>query len=53
MQRFDLLYKPGCLWMPPQEDFNPEKVGKVSGAAKGLCMWCCARNYFANVKITA
>ena len=28
------------------EDFNPEKVGKVSGAAKGLCMWCCAMDVY-------
>ena len=29
------------------EDFNPEKVGKVSSAAKGLCMWCCAMAVYA------
>jgi len=32
-----------------REDFTPELVGKVSGAAKGLCMWCCAMNVYARV----
>jgi len=31
------------------EDFNAESVGKVSKAAKGMCMWCCAMDIYARV----
>jgi dynein heavy chain len=31
------------------EDFNPDSVGKVSRAAKGLCMWCKAMDVYARV----
>lgn len=30
-------------------DFQPEVIGKVSKAAKGLCMWCHAMNIYATV----
>ncbi len=30
-------------------DFNPEHVGKVSRAAKGLCQWCKAIDVYAQV----
>ena len=32
-----------------KEDFNPTDVGKVSNAAKGLCMWCCAMDTYNRV----
>ena len=31
------------------EDFQPDIVGKVSSAAKGLCMWCRAMDVYARV----
>ncbi len=31
------------------EEFTPEAVGKVSAAAKGLCMWCCAMDVYNRV----
>ena len=31
------------------EDFKPDVVGKVSKAAKGLCMWCCAMDVYNRV----
>eukprot|EP00960_Hanusia_phi_P070417 767305-Hanusia_phi.AAC.13 len=31
------------------EDFNPDSVGKVSKAARGLCMWCRAMDVYARV----
>lgn len=30
-------------------EFTPENVGKVSGAAKGLCMWCKAMEVYYRV----
>lgn len=34
------------------EDFTPESVGKVSKAAKSLCMWCCAMDVYSEVAKT-
>jgi dynein heavy chain len=34
------------------EDFNPEKVGKVSTAAKSLCMWVIAMDTYSGVSKT-
>ena len=31
------------------EEFTPDVVGKVSKAAKGLCMWCCAMDVYNRV----
>ena len=34
------------------EDFTPDNVGKVSKAAKSLCMWCCAMDVYSEVAKT-
>jgi dynein heavy chain len=34
------------------EEFTPESVGKVSKAAKSLCMWCCAMDVYSEVAKT-
>ena len=34
------------------EDFTPAVVGKVSKAAKSLCMWCCAMDTYSKVAKT-
>jgi dynein heavy chain len=33
-------------------DFTPDIVGKVSKAAKSLCMWCCAMDVYSSVAKT-
>ena len=32
-----------------EPDFQPEKVGSVSGAAKSLCMWVIAMEKYGNI----
>jgi dynein heavy chain len=34
------------------EDFNPDSVGRVSKAAKSLCMWACAMDVYSAVAKT-
>ena len=37
------------LPLPQNPDFTPDSVGKVSGAARGLCLWVRAMETYGHV----